>query len=148
VRNTCPWYLLINLTLPLTKESVPHHFQLIFERYKFSSPQSFSEVFCYLLNNGYKLKLNCPSLNIIPDKVISNLYVFRPVMENWILKEFYATLIVRINHHGPQLHTKYPNQQLVKPYGLIDGLIGFHILNLNRNKSHLLFLLTEPRHNC
>jgi hypothetical protein len=40
-----------------------------------------------------------------------------PFMKNRILKEFYATLIVTVNHRGPQLLTKYPNQQLAKPYG-------------------------------
>jgi hypothetical protein len=137
VRNTCPWYF---LTLPLTEESVPHHSQLISEGYKLASSQSLSEDVHYLLIGRYKLKVNCPFLNIVSDEVIYNFDVLGPVMENWILKEFYATLIVTLNHRGPQLHTKYPNQQLAKPYGLTTGLTGFHILNFSKTQSRWLFL--------
>jgi hypothetical protein len=45
-------------------------------------PKSLSEDVHYLLISGYKLKLNCPSLNIVLDEVISNLDVFGPVMKN------------------------------------------------------------------
>jgi hypothetical protein len=70
------------LTLPLTEESIPHHSQLISEGYKLASSQSRSEDVCYLLISGNELKLNCSSLNIVSDEVISNLDVFRIVMEN------------------------------------------------------------------
>jgi hypothetical protein len=80
-------------------------------------------------------------------EVISNLDVFRPIMKNWILREFYATLIVTLNHCGPQMHTKYPNQQLAKPYGLTTGLTGCNVLSLSETQSHSLLLPTEPRHN-
>jgi hypothetical protein len=102
VRNTCPRYTF--LTLPLTKESVPHHSQLISEGYKLASSQSLSEDFHYLFISGYKLKLNYPSLNIVPDEVISNIDVFRLVMKNWNLIEFYATLIVKVNHVASMAH--------------------------------------------
>ena len=80
--------------------------------------------------------LNYPSLNIVSDEVICNLDVFGPIMKKWILKEFYSTLIVTLNYYGPQLHTKYPNQQLVKLYDLTVGLNGYHILSLYKTQSH------------
>jgi hypothetical protein len=79
--------------------------------------------------------LNYPSLNIVSDEVICNLDVFGPIMKKWILKEFYSTLIVTLNYYGPQLHTKYPNQQHVKPYDLKNILNGCHILCLSRAQS-------------
>ena len=68
--------------------------------------QGLGENVCNLLINANILKLNCPSINPISNEVVFDLYVFRPVMKHWILREFDATLIVAVNDCRPQLMTK------------------------------------------
>jgi hypothetical protein len=90
----------------ITKEGVTHHSKLIPEKYELAFSQIFSEYVCNLLICRYVLYLNCSSLNIIQNEVISNLNVLRPIVKNWNLREFDTTLIVTVNHSGSQLHTK------------------------------------------
>ena len=94
------------LTLPLTEEGVLHYTQLVSEFYKLSFFKSLRQNVRYLLSCGHILKLNCPSLNPIMDEVISDLNMFRPVMENWILRESNATLIIAVNLSGLNHMTK------------------------------------------
>ena len=102
--NSCPWYIF--LTLPLTDESVPHYSHLVSKIDMLASWQGLCENVGYLLISKYVLKLHCPFLNIVTDEVVSDPYVFSPVMKNWILHEFYATLIIIVNQCRPQLLTK------------------------------------------
>ena len=125
-RNTCPRHNF--LTLPLTEESVIHHSHLVPEMYMLTSWQGLHENVCYLLISGYILKLESSLLNTITDEVLPDLYMFRPIVKNWILREFYATLIITANHCLSQPLTKPTNQHLEKPYGLTASLTRYHIL--------------------
>ena len=93
-------------TLPLTEEGVLHYTQLVSELYKLSFLKSLRQNVRYLLSCGHILKLNCPSLNPITNEVISDLNMFRPVMENWILRESNATLIITVYLSGLNHMTK------------------------------------------
>jgi hypothetical protein len=53
--------------------------------------QGLGENVCNLLISQNILKLNYPSLNPVSNEVVSDLYVFRPTMKHWILREFDAT---------------------------------------------------------
>ena len=74
-------------TLPLTEECVFHHSQLLYELDILPSTQSLRENVSHLLICQNILQTNNTSLNIIPDEVISNLNVLRPVMKYRILRE-------------------------------------------------------------
>jgi hypothetical protein len=64
------------LTLPVTKEGVTHHSQLISEVNKLVFSQTLYENVFYLLLCGYVLKLNYSSLNIFSDEMVFDLNVF------------------------------------------------------------------------
>ena len=102
-------------TLPLTKEVVLHHYHLVSEMNMFPSSQRLRENVNHLLLSRYVLQLNNSPLNIISEEVISDLYVFRPIMKHWILREPDATLIVTVNDCRPQLLIKQVYHQLAKP---------------------------------
>ena len=92
------------------------------------STQRLRENVSYLLIYRNILQLFNPSLNIIFDKVISNLYMLRPIMKYRILKELNATLIIILYNCGTRLHIKQIHHQLAKPQGLTTSLTGCHIL--------------------
>ena len=96
----------LNSTLPLTEEGVPHQAHLVSEEDMLAPWQGLGENICNLIICRNVLKLNDPSLNPISDEVVSDLYVLRPVMENWILKEFDTTRIIAVNDGRRQLLTK------------------------------------------
>jgi hypothetical protein len=90
-------YLIKNLTLPHTEENVTHHSKLVPEKYKLFSAQFLGEYVCNMLLCRYVLYLHNSYLNIVMDEVITNLDMLRPVMKNWILQDFNATLIITVN---------------------------------------------------
>jgi hypothetical protein len=93
-------------TLPLTEEGVPHQAHLVFEKDMFAPWQGLGENICNLIICRNVLKLNDPSLNPISDEVVSDLNMLRPVMKHWILREFYATLIITMNQGRSHLLSK------------------------------------------
>jgi hypothetical protein len=68
--------------------------------------QGLGENICNLIICRNVLQLNCPSLNPVTDEVVPDLNRLRPVMKHWILREFYATLIITVNHGRSHLLTK------------------------------------------
>jgi hypothetical protein len=119
-----------NSTLPLTEEGVSHQAHLVSEVYMFAPWQGLGENNCNLVICRYILQLNYPSLNPITNEVVPDLNMLRPIMKHWILREFYATLIITVNDDQWHLLTKQTNQYLTKPNGLATGLTGRHILCL------------------
>ena len=136
------------LTLPLTEENVLHHSHLVPEKCMLPSQQGLRENVRYLLISGYVLKLYKSSLNTISNEVVPNLYMLLPMVKHWILREFYATMIITVNHHCSQPLTKQTNQHLAKPYGQATSLTRCHILCLRRAQTNRLLLPTKPRHYC
>jgi len=92
-----------------------------------ASWQGLRENIYYLLINGRILKLHDPSLNIVPDGRITNLNMFIPIMENWILSELDTTLIITVDHGRSQPLTEKDHQHLVNPNGLTTGLTSCHV---------------------
>jgi hypothetical protein len=95
-----------NSTLPLIEESVLHHSHLVSEVDMLAPWKKLHKNVCNFLISRYVLKLNCPFLNSITDEVVSDLYVLRPVIKDWIVIEFDTTLIITVNHYGSQLMNK------------------------------------------
>ena len=93
-------------TLPLTEESVSHQANLVSEVDMFAPWHVLRENIFNLIISRNILKLYCPLLNPIYDEVVSNLYMLRPVMTYWILREFDTTLIIAVNDSQRQLLTK------------------------------------------
>jgi hypothetical protein len=93
-------------TLPLTEEGVPHQAHLVSEKDMLAPWQGLGENICNLIICRNVLKLNDPSLNPISDEVVSDLDMLRPVMKHWILREFYATLIITMNQGRSHLLSK------------------------------------------
>ena len=60
-------------TLPLTKEVVLHHTQLVSKMNKLASSKRLRQDICSLLISGNVLQLHSSSLNIITDEMVSNL---------------------------------------------------------------------------
>ena len=73
-----------------------------------------------------------------------NVLLLRPVMEDWILRELNANLIVAVNHHRSKFFIKQIYQQIVKPQSFATSLIGCHVLSLGRTQSKGLLLPTKP----
>ena len=93
-------------TLPLTEEGVPHQAHLVSEEDMVAPWQGLGENICYLNICRYILQLNCPSLNSVTNEVVPDLNMLRLVMKHWILREFYATLIITMNQGRSHLLSK------------------------------------------
>ena len=63
--------------------------------------------------------------------VVSDVNILGPVMEYWINREFYATLVIKMYHHQIHLMTKQTNKYLPHPYGFTCSLTSYHVLRLD-----------------
>ena len=68
--------------------------------------QGLGENICYLVIYRYILQPNCPSLNPVTNEVVPDLNMLRLVMKHWILREFYANLIITVNDSRRHLLTE------------------------------------------
>ena len=78
-----------SLTLPLNEEGFRWQSQLIPELQKTLSANYLGENVRHLLIYLYVLQPNGSPLNTISQEVVSDVYVFAPIMEYWILRSWY-----------------------------------------------------------
>ena len=74
------------LPLPLNEEGIQQQPQVISELHKTVFAKCLGENVCHLLICLYVLQPNGSPLNTISQEVVSDVYVFAPVMEPWILR--------------------------------------------------------------
>jgi hypothetical protein len=85
------------LTLPLSKEGIIHHSKLVSEEDELSLYQGLGENVYQLLICRNILELDYSLQHPVSDEVVSNLNVLRPIVKHWILREFDATLVIRVD---------------------------------------------------
>ena len=98
------------LTLPLSEEGILHHSKLVSKEDELSLDQGLGENVCQLLLCRNILNLNCSLLHYVPDEMVSNLNMLRPVVRHWILREFDATLVITVDHCRLKLLTKQSSE--------------------------------------
>ena len=98
--------------------------------FKFSLRKLLRQDICILILRGNLLQQHNAPLNTIFEMVVPDVNMLGPVMEYWINREFYATLVIKMYHRQIHMMTKQTKNYLPHPDRLTCSLTGYHVLCL------------------
>jgi hypothetical protein len=81
-------------SLPLSREVLSDNTKLVLEVLKLHTRQRLGQYICNLVICANILELYSSPLHHITNVVISDLYVLRLIMEHWVLRHLYTTLVI------------------------------------------------------
>jgi hypothetical protein len=140
---------LVKLIVPLWEESVFCYIKSLPQHLELPLSQELHQNIRNLQIWKNILKNHCFHLNTVFEEMVLNVDILRAIMNQWILIDHDATLIVTVHYNRFQHLIDQLCYQLAKPYGLTTSRIGCYILCLHYTKCHCCLLATIlGNHTC